>query len=64
LLIRVEIFALANPAYRGVLAHITIEQAAMALAAVTVAIARLLIKNSLNARRDAVGVLCDWLSEE
>src|SRR5580704_4918912 len=45
LLVGVEIFAFANPACRRVLAHKTIEQAAVALAAVAVAIAWLLIKD-------------------
>ena len=45
LLVGVEVFAFADPAYRRVLAHIAIEQAAVALAAVAVAIAWLLIKD-------------------
>src|SRR4029077_20939143 len=64
LLVCVEIFALANSAGGGVLAHITIEQAAMALAAVAVAIAWLLIKNFLDACRNAVSVLSNWVGEE
>jgi hypothetical protein len=64
LLVRIKILSLANPTCRGVFAHITIEQAAMALAAVAVAIARLLIKNFLDARRQSVGILRNRLGEE
>src|SRR6202042_3647932 len=47
-----------------VLTCITIEQAAVALAAVAMAITRLLIKNFLDARGHAVGVLGNRLGEE
>src|SRR5580704_16080678 len=50
LLVGVEIFAFANPAYRRMLAHIAIEQAAVALAAVAVAIAGPLLKDFFDAR--------------
>ena len=57
LLVGVKIFTDANLAAGAVFAGETIQQAAVALAAVAMAIARLLIKNFLNAGRDGVGVL-------
>ena len=48
LFVGIEILAFANPASRGVFADITVEQAAMALTAVAVAVAGFLIKNFLD----------------
>ena len=64
LLVGIEIFALANSAGRGVLAHKTIEETSMALATIAVAIARLLIKNFLDAGRQTVSILCERVGEE
>lgn len=64
LFVGVKIFAFANPADCGVFARVTIEQAAVALAAIAVAIAWLLIKDFLDAGGDAVSILGNWVGEE
>ena len=64
LFVGVEIFAFANPAHCGVFACITIEQAAVALAAVAVAIAGLLIEYLFDACGNAVSILGNWIGEE
>ena len=57
LLVGVEGFAEADAAFRGVFSGVTVEQAAVTLAAVAVAIAGLLIQHPLDAGGHRVGVL-------
>lgn len=57
LFVSIEIFANTDLAARAVTACEAIEQTGMALAAIAMAIARLLIKHFLDARRDGIGVL-------
>ena len=57
LLVRVKALADADLATRGVFAREAVQQAAVALAAITVAVARLLIEHFLDPRREDVGVL-------
>src|SRR5579872_2112785 len=64
LLVGVEILAFANPAYRSMLAHITVKQAAVALAPVAVAIAWLLIESFLDAGCNAVSILSNRVPGE
>jgi hypothetical protein len=46
------------------MANITIKQAAVALAAVTMAVARFLVENLLDASREPVSVLNDGVGEK
>jgi hypothetical protein len=64
LFVGVESFLDASAAAGAVLAGETIEQAAMTLAAVAVAVAGLLVEIFLDARGQGIGVLDDGIGEE
>src|SRR5579863_1071430 len=63
LLIRVKVFIDADVATRTVLAYKAIQQTPVPLAAVAMAIARLLVEDSLHARCHRVRVHDDWLTK-
>ena len=63
LLVAVKRFTYANVAARAVLAHKAIEQAAVPLAAVAVAVAGLLVKNFFTECRHSVSVLHDGVAK-
>src|SRR6266850_4689251 len=64
LVVSVEVFADANVASRAVFAGEAIEQAAMPLAAVAMAVARLLIECFFDAARNRVSILHNGIAEE
>lgn len=64
LLVSVEIFADANIASRAVFAGEAIQQAAVPLAAIAVAVAWLLVKRLLDSSSNGVGILHAWIGEE
>ena len=63
LLVGIEVFANANLATRAVFTDEAIEQAGVSLAAVAVAIARLLVQNFLDVGGDRVSVLHDGIGK-
>src|SRR5229473_5255695 len=64
LLVSVEILADADVASRAVFAGKAIEQAAMPLAAVAVAVTRLLVESFFDSRRNRVSILHEGIAEE
>src|SRR6267142_2552058 len=64
LFVSVEIFADADVASRAVFAGKAIEQAAMPLAAVAVAVTRLLVESFFDSRRNRVSILHEGIAEE
>src|SRR6267378_1726931 len=64
LLVSVEVFADADVASGAVLAREAIEQAAVSLAAVAMAVAWLLVEGFLDSRRNRVGILHHRIAEE
>jgi hypothetical protein len=64
LLVRVKALANANFATCGVFAGEAVQQAAVALASIAVAITRLLVEDLLNPRRYSVSVLYDHICEK
>src|SRR6266436_517599 len=64
LLVSVEVFADADVASRAVFAGEAIKQAAVSLAAVAVAVTRLLVESFFDSRRNGVGILHNEAGEE
>src|SRR6267378_8171355 len=64
LLVSVEIFADADVASRAVFAGEAIEEAAVPLAAVAVAVTRLLVERFFDSRRNRVSILHQGIAEE
>src|SRR6266446_7184095 len=64
LLVSVEVFADADVASRAVFAGEAIKQAAVSLAAVAVAVTRLLVESFFDSRRNRVSILHEGIAEE